>query len=194
MTRSTNGYARASAPSYARVADSSSPTKEEEGAATSAHSRSYTAARLRQGPSPRHGPITDGELDEVVADYRHITREAEVRSPAKRRLIAMCVRIHGRDGFVELLTKEFARRGTARDLLGAIRLMEPVDEWGLAELDRETPAPAVRVAYVPESHRDGADRSFGRGRSESGSHSDVLFSDAALELPAQTSRDGSRWP
>jgi hypothetical protein len=138
--------------SYARVADSSSDSLED-GASATKLERRWTAAekQARRGtaPAPRLPFVEDATLGEQIAGYVHITRDP-VRSDRKRRLVALCYRIHG-EAFLPHVQRIFARTGTATNLLWEIRCLPPLDDRPSAHKasDRSETAPGPEPLLLP---------------------------------------------
>jgi hypothetical protein len=121
---STGAKPRSYARARVAVAPVGSTSSWNEGAsATRRWTKEETRARAVAGPRFRFPSPDRVTLDALVAGYEQITT-IKVLRPRPRNLIAACYRVHG-DDFLGLVREFFMLTGTADNLLGHIRELQP---------------------------------------------------------------------
>lgn len=135
---------------HARVApgDSTSSLKKD-ASATRRWTRAETRSRAEAAEGFHYPSPTPSQLCDLVSCYEQITGDI-VRTRPKRNLLAACYRVHG-DDFLALVRETFARTGTATNLLGELRVLQPRQARPAADPDSPTPAMEAASSQRPRT-------------------------------------------
>lgn len=151
--------------SRARVARSSSTDSFEDRTSATTRAKRWSSAetKARIAGAPEFGFPSPPRplLDALVAEYETLTGDP-VRTFPKRNLLAACYRVHG-PATTAFIADEFARRGTAANLLGFIRTSPPRPSEAQVLRERHSAPPCPAEECLPHliycaGHRPPFDR------------------------------------